>query len=83
MKTINWTKKAQKQLRKIGDKKLQNEIYDATEELKNFPNCANIKKLTNHQYPYRLRVKRYRVFFTESLEIIEIKEVKPRNEQTY
>jgi len=83
MKIVKWTKKAQKQLRKIADKKLQNEIYDATEELRLFPNCINVKKLTNHQYPYRLRIKRYRVFFTEELEIIQIEEVKPRNEQTY
>lgn len=83
MKTVKWTKKAHKQLRKIKSLKLQNDIYEAVEELRHFPDCVNVKKLTDHAYPYRLRVKNYRVFFNEHMEIIEVQEVKKRDEQTY
>lgn len=31
--------------------------------LKDFPDCANVKRLTSHAYSYRLRVGSYRVFF--------------------
>ena len=46
---------------------------------------TNIKKLTNHQYDYRLRVGNYRVLFNvhECIEIISIEEVKKRDERTY
>ena len=36
-----------------------------------------------HRDEYRLRVGRWRVVFTESLEIIEIQEVRIRNWHTY
>ena len=73
-----------KQLRKI-DQKSQRTIYTAVEALAHFPNCGNVKQLVNHQYPYRLRVGRYRVFFDARTEIkiIRIEEVKKRDERTY
>lgn len=44
-------------------------------------------KALKHEYPYRLRVGNYRVFFTESedsgVAIVRIEEVKKRNERTY
>jgi len=42
-----------------------------------------VKRLVNHQYDYRLRVGTWRVFFTEAFEIVQIEEVKKRDERTY
>lgn len=83
MKEIKWTVKALKQLRKIKDREEQIKIYDAVSELKNFPQCRNVKKLKGHENLYRLRVGRWRVIFSESLTIITIEEVKKRDERTY
>jgi mRNA interferase RelE/StbE len=35
----------------------------AIKDLKNFPDVANIKKLTNFEPSYRLRVGNYRILF--------------------
>jgi len=51
-----------------------------------WPECQNVKHLVNHEYQYRLRVGRYRVFFDTSgdtITIITIQEVKKRDEHTY
>ncbi len=82
MKTIRWHKRAKKQLRRIGDLKTRDKIYNAVDSLKAFPNCQNIKKLTNRN-DYRLRVGRYRIIFSIDLVIINIEEVKKRDERTY
>jgi len=82
MKTIKWRTKALKQLRKIKDQQMRDTIFNAVDDLKNFPNCSNVKKLKNRD-EYRLRVGRWRVFFTDSFEILYIEEVKIRNENTY
>lgn len=82
MKIIRWKTRALRQLRKIGDSETRQMIYDGVEALKIFPQCKNIKKLKNRN-EYRLRVGRWRIIFTESLEIIEIQEVKIRNGHTY
>jgi mRNA-degrading endonuclease RelE of RelBE toxin-antitoxin system len=85
MNTIIWTTKAARQLRKIAEKTAQKRIYAETQTLAEFPNCANLKKLTNADYPYRLRIGDWRVFFTfnGAVSIISIEEVKKRNERTY
>jgi mRNA-degrading endonuclease RelE of RelBE toxin-antitoxin system len=85
MNTIQWTAKAARQLRRIADKATRQRIYQDAQTLADFPHCANIKKLTNAQHPYRLRVGNWRVFFTfdGEIRIVTIKEVKPRNERTY
>jgi mRNA interferase RelE/StbE len=82
MKNIKWNPKALKQLRKIKDPNTKETIYNAVDDLKNFPNCSNVKKIKG-QEKFRLRVGRWRVFFTQSLEILYIEEVKIRNENTY
>jgi mRNA-degrading endonuclease RelE of RelBE toxin-antitoxin system len=53
--------------------------------LRDFPNVANVTHLTDHEYSYRLRVGRFRVLFTiETVAtIVQIEEVKKRNEGTY
>ncbi len=61
---------------------MQHKIFDAVCLLKDFPNCRNIKKIIGTS-DYRLRVGSFRVIFNENLEIIEILEVKKRDEHTY
>lgn len=82
MKQIRWRPKALRQLRKIKSHKAQGSIYDAVETLRFFPDCANVKKLSNRD-DYRLRVGRWRIIFTAALKIICIEEVKKRDEHTY
>ncbi|WP_429169436.1 type II toxin-antitoxin system RelE family toxin [Aeromonas hydrophila] len=84
MNTLRWSKKAEKQLKKLpaDDKK---NVYHAAQALLNFPECRNVKSLTNHQYGFRLRVGRYRVLFDfdGEVRIVSIEEVLKRNESTY
>ncbi len=81
---IEWEKKALKELSRLpqNDRKT---ITESVKQLSNWPDCQNVKTLTNHQYQYRLRVGRYRVFFDieNLLKILRIEEVKKRNERTY
>lgn len=68
---IEIRKSAIKDLKNISEPfktKLHNKIL----ELKNFPNIQNIKKLTNFEPAYRLRVGNYRILFDLSDEIIII-----------
>jgi mRNA interferase RelE/StbE len=87
MNTIQWSRKAQRQLVKIdkGNRQAALKIFQDVAQLQLFPNCPNIKRLTNHQYDYRLKVGHFRVFFEHDgvLKIISIEEVKKRNENTY
>lgn len=84
MNTINWTRKAVKQLNKI-TREDQVKIYDAAQELAHMPNVQQVKALIRHQYGYRLRVGNYRVLFDweGSINIVNIEEVKKRDERTY
>ena len=86
MNKIIWRPKALRQLRKIKDERVQEQIFQETQSLKAFPDCVNVKRLTNHRYGYRLRVGRYRVFFDfqdGEARIVWIEEVKKRDEHTY
>ena len=85
MYLIRWQPKATKQLNRIGDRKQKERILDAVDKLENFPNTSGVKALTNHRYQYRLRVGKWRVLFNanEDIEIINIEEVKKRDEHTY
>ncbi|OQY21824.1 MAG: hypothetical protein B6I37_08110 [Desulfobacteraceae bacterium 4572_35.2] len=60
-------------------------IFYAIDGLARFPDSQNTKRLTNHNYDYRLRVGRYRVLFNYDgeINIVAIMEVKKRDEQTY
>ena len=84
MNEVKWSKTAKRQLAKI-PMKFRIAITDATRSLVSFPECRNITYLKNHLYGYRLRVGRYRVFFDYDgeIKIIEIQEVKKRDERTY
>lgn len=84
MNTINWSRKAVKQLRKI-NKADQPKLYDAAQALVHMPNVQNIKALINHQSGYRLRVGNYRILFDwdGGVKIVNIEEVQKRDEHTY
>ena len=62
MNTINWTRKAVKQLLKLHSQH-QVQIRDAVTGLQGMPDVTNIKALVGHEYGYRLRVGNYRVLF--------------------
>jgi mRNA-degrading endonuclease RelE of RelBE toxin-antitoxin system len=82
--TIAWTPKATKQARKL-DRPVRLQILEAVESLAAMPDCQNVKALTNHEYGYRLRVGNYRVLFDwdGAIKIVEIQEVRKRDERTY
>jgi len=62
-------------------------IHESIDKQAVFPKCKqlDITELKNHQYDYRLRVGRYRVLFSYAnvIKIIQIQEVKKRDERTY
>ncbi|MDD5272128.1 MAG: type II toxin-antitoxin system RelE/ParE family toxin [Methylovulum sp.] len=64
---------------------MRKRIYLEVQTLVDFPNCQGVKKLTRHAYSYRLRVGDYRVFFEfdGGVHIVDIEEVKKRDESTY
>jgi len=85
MNKVIWQPKALKQLHRIGDKNLRQRLYTVGSGLAAFPDCPNIKTLTNHQYPYRLRVGDWRLFFAvyeDDVQVVSIAEVKKRDERT-
>lgn len=85
MNSINWQPKALRQLRKI-DARAGKQIRTAvTAELVDLSKARNVKTLTNHEYGYRLRVGSYRVFFEfdGTVHIVNIEEVRKRDERTY
>ena len=71
--------KAIKDLLKI-DNKFASNIFLKIEKLENFPRVANLKKLTNFNPPYRLRVGDYRVLFDVEDDILTVYRVKHRRE---
>jgi len=85
MYSIDWKPKARKQLFKIRDISVKKRIVDAVGGLVDFPDCPSVKRLEKHRHEYRLRVGSYRVLFDArtSIRIIEIQEVKKRDEHTY
>jgi len=82
---VIWQPKAVKQLKKIGDRAVQERILTASSGLSMFPACANVKRLTDHEPTHRLRVGNWRILFNvfEEISIIRIEEVKKRDENTY
>lgn len=84
MYDINWSNRAKKQLRKI-DITDRKRISDAVDLLADFENAVNVKRLVNHQYGYRLRAGRYRVFFDvqTQIKIVDVQEVTKRDDRTY
>lgn len=85
MYSIQWQRKARKQVAKITDKAIRIDIAEAIDTLNDLPTAKNVKALTNHQYGYRLKVGNYRVLFDveNDIQIIDIQEVKKRDDNTY
>jgi len=84
MNSISWTLKAAKQLRKL-DCQHQQTIRDGVSGLANMPDCHNVKALTHHRYDYRLRIGDFRILFDwdSDIRVVEIQEVRKRDERTY
>ena len=86
MNEIVWHNRARKQIKKI-PVNYREAILESVDQLATFPKCEwlDITELKNHRYDYRLRVGRYRVLFNYAnfVKIIEIQEVKKRDERTY
>ncbi len=81
---VIWQPKAVKQLKKIGDRVVQERILTAARGLADFPACPNVKLLFNHKYAHRLRVGNWRILFNvfEEISIASIEEMKKRDERT-
>ncbi|MCI5121115.1 MAG: type II toxin-antitoxin system RelE/ParE family toxin [Candidatus Electrothrix sp. AUS4] len=76
---INIRRSAIKDLKKINVKDKE-KIHANILELSNFPDIANIKKLTNFEPAYRLRVGNYRILFDVSEDTIDIGRVLHRKD---
>jgi mRNA-degrading endonuclease RelE of RelBE toxin-antitoxin system len=85
MFSIRWQRKARKQVAKITDKATRIDIEEAIDTLSDLPTAKNVKALTNHKCGYRLKVGYYRVLFDveNDVQIIDIQEVKKRDDNTY
>jgi mRNA interferase RelE/StbE len=68
---IQIRKSAIKNLKKI-DKEARNRLHDKIQSLCDFPNLPNIKKLSNFEPAYRLRVGDYRILFDVNEDTIDI-----------
>jgi mRNA interferase RelE/StbE len=83
MNQIRYKTKAIRQIKKIKDTAVKAEIVHKINQLESYPDApvrVSRYKTTNL---LKFRVKSWRVFFMAELEIIEIQEVKKRNERTY
>lgn len=76
---INIRSSAIRDLKKI-DKAHRDRIHKKILSLKEFPNVPNIKKLTNFEPAYRLRVGDFRILFDVYENTIEIGRVLHRKE---
>ena len=85
MYEVIWQRLALRQVKKIKLRDERQEIIEAANLLRNFPNCHNVKALTHHPHGYRLRVGRWRILFDveNAIHLISIEEVKKRDERTY
>ncbi len=76
--TIQIDDKAFKDLSKIHKQEVK-KILSKIELLEDYPDVANIKKLTNFEPPYRLRVGNYRVLFDIEDNVITVYRIKHRS----
>ena len=83
MKRIQYKSKAIRQIKKIKDKSVKKEITVMINQLKTYPVTPFQVSRYKTTDMLKFRVKNWRVFFTAELEIIEVQEVKKRNERTY
>ena len=72
---VEFLKQFSKDLLKIKDESLKNDLFDYIITLKNTESLSllsNIKKLKGHQYAYRIRIGKYRLGFYFDGEVIEL-----------
>ena len=72
-------KSAAKDIEKIAEPH-KTKIKLQIQQLQNFPDVPNIKKLKNHQPVFRLRVGDYRVLFDVEDDLIIVARIKHRKE---
>ena len=77
--TIRIDDKALKDLLKVHKTEVK-KILSKIEALEKFPHVPNLKKLTNFEPPYRLRVGNYRVLFDIENNTLTVYRVKHRKE---
>lgn len=71
MMKLKIRKSAIKDLKKI-DYQTRSRIHGKIQDLANYPDVTNIKKLTNFEPAYRMRVGDYRILFDVNEDEIEI-----------
>lgn len=76
---VNIDKKAIKDLSKI-DKKEVEKILLKIENLEDYPDVPNLKKLTKFDPPFRLRVGDYRVLFDVEGNTVTVYRIRHRRE---
>lgn len=76
---IRLRKSAVKDLKRINPKQ-KDKIHSKILKLQNFPKVTNLKKLTNFEPAYRLRVGDYRILFDVFDDTIEIGRILHRKE---
>ena len=76
---IEIRKSAIKDLKQISEP-FKTKIHNKILELKKFPNLQNIKKLTNFEPAYRLRIGDYRVVFYQENDLMLISRIAHRKE---
>ena len=76
---INIRKSAIKDLKKINEND-RRKIHSKISAMSGFPNISNVKKLTNFEPAYRLRIGNYRILFDVSEDSVEIGRVLHRKD---
>ena len=83
---VIWKTKAIKQTRKL-PLGIYRKLEESVDCLVDSETWKNVKSLKNHKYDYRMRVGSYRVLLTvdkhSQINIVNIEEVRERDERTY
>ena len=93
MNVVKWARHAERQLEKLSPQDAEDVFWKVDNLEATWPKTSNVIKLVNRP-EYRLRVGRFRVFFTPSsyiakepgaqlVTILRIEEVLKRDERTY
>jgi mRNA interferase RelE/StbE len=72
-------KSAVKDLKKI-DHEVRKRLHAKIQDLADFPEVSNVKKLTNFEPAYRVRVGDYRILFDVNEDVLEIGRVLHRKD---
>jgi mRNA interferase RelE/StbE len=72
-------KSATKDIQNISEP-FKTQIKNKVQQLSFYPDIPNVKKLTNHNPPFRLRVGTYRILFDITDNILIISRIKHRKE---